>query len=126
MRTYAQIRDSRIRLIQDLEQLPPTGLWIDITDVVPQPQVGWIWDGALFQEAQMPAWIANEDLYDRFTDGEKMSLFNSVDSKVQRFLYELRIRPKINLRDQKTIRAMDILVLLGIITEERKNEILGG
>ena len=126
MRTYAQIRNSRVRLIQDSEQLPPTGLWVDITDIVPQPQVGWIWDGATFQESQMPVWVANEELYDRFTDNEKMSLFNSADSKVQRFLYELRIRPRIDLRNQKTIRAMDVLVVLNIITEERKNEILGG
>lgn len=30
------------------EMFHPSIIWVDITDIYPQPQVGWIWDGAKF------------------------------------------------------------------------------
>ena len=48
----AQIRASKIRIIEEYAEWPPEYLeefgWMDITDVIPFPEVGWTYDGVDF------------------------------------------------------------------------------
>lgn len=53
-KTYAQILNSKVHWIFTSEELPE---WneeqcpaVDITDMTPQPQVGWSYDGDVFSE----------------------------------------------------------------------------
>ena len=43
---YAQIRNSKVRLIQEADEMPglPEFGWMDITDHDPQPEIGWLYD----------------------------------------------------------------------------------
>ena len=56
MATYAQLRDKRIRLIQEFAtpgDVPP-GDWYDISAIIPTPTVGQYWDGSAFIDMPWP------------------------------------------------------------------------
>ena len=47
MAEWAQIRYSRVRMIREYETKPP-GEWVDITGIVPRPDINWYYDGSQF------------------------------------------------------------------------------
>ena len=57
----AQIRASKIRIIEEHEVWPPEYLpefgWIDITDVIPFPAVGWMYDGVSFSPPMVNVYL---------------------------------------------------------------------
>ena len=65
------------------------------------------------------------DFINLFTDDEMNSIFDSEDKKVKRWVFEMQVHKKIDLEKTRTIDAMQDLVDQGILTESRRNELLG-
>jgi len=72
----------------------------------------------------VPFLITNEDFWDRFLESEQDDLVDSANKKVKRFLYELRMTPKINLKNAKLIGAITLAESAGILTPGRAAQIL--
>lgn len=71
-----------------------------------------------------PVMISNVEIWDRFTEGEQENLIDSTNKKINKFLYELRIRPSFDLKNQKLINAIKVLETDNIIGAGRANKIL--
>ena len=76
------------------------------------------------QTDSVPYLIDNDDFWERFTDDEQEALVSHTNPKAQAFLYQIRIRPRINLRWTKLITAVSAIESGGIIAAGRAAEIL--
>ena len=136
MKKYVQILNGKANPIvieeDKVDELRANGVEIiDITDISPQPQVGWIYDSEtkIFSapEVVQPVpitTISNIDFWHRFTQAEQETLVNSSNSKVKAFLYELRLRPLLNLTNQRLITAINALESADLVGVRRAAEIL--
>lgn len=101
----------------------------DITNVSPQPAVGWSHDFETdtFTEPEpvlRPVIPVNE-FWDRFTDDEKEAVANSTNTKLVKYRFDIfSIRKTVNLADPKTITAINLLESFGFIGAGRAGIIL--
>ena len=72
----------------------------------------------------IPFMITNKAFWGRFTSAEQETLVAHTNKKVKALLYEIRMRPKINLRWSKLITAINAMENAGIIGAGRAAEIL--
>lgn len=134
MKKYVRILNGKVNsiVIEDdkVEELQNAGVEIiDVTDIIPQPQTGWLYDSVteIFSEPPVSkpiTIIPNIILWDRFIETEKETLLGSANKKIKKFLYELRIRSEFDLADQKLIDAINAFESAGIIGANRAKEIL--
>ena len=106
---------------------------IDITNMNPVPQVGWIFDGKNLNPApQNPALpnmiITRLAFRDRFTESEKIALYTAAQTPqgmpIQIYLDDLAAATYIDLSRADTIYGVNALAVMGIITAARANQIL--
>lgn len=69
------------------------------------------------------AWTSYEFL-NRFTREERIAFISSSDPIVQDFRWLASAAQEIFNSDPNTIAGMDYLVLIGMLTQERRNEIM--
>lgn len=132
MKNYAIIIDNEVKQIAVFEKSPTfepiEGYWLDVTGRKVGP--GYIYNPSqdTFEE---PLYVAPDmniisgvDLWDRFEETEQESLVDSPNKKIKRFLYELRIRPSFDLKNQQLINAINVLEAAAIIGVGRAAEIL--
>jgi len=84
---------------------------------------------AVIDAAPLPLVMAHpsltpEEFASRFTDAEADTLYTSTDANVIKFLRRINRFQIIYMDSDETAAAMAYLVILGIITETRKSEIL--
>lgn len=72
----------------------------------------------------VPVFIRQDALWDRFTAAEQETLVNHNNAKVKTLLYELRIRQKVNLLHPQLFTALNGLETAGILGAGRAAEIL--
>lgn len=69
------------------------------------------------------AWTSYEFL-NRFTAAERTSFISSSDPVIQDFRWLASAAQEIFNTDPTTIAGMDYLVMVGLLTQERRNEIM--
>jgi hypothetical protein len=92
-------------------------------------KIGDIWTGAEFVPPAAPVreWGTALDFMKAFTLAEEASIRAAAknDLTLEVFLARLSAAPYVRSDDQLTIQGMEYLVMQGLITEARKDEILG-
>ena len=91
--------------------------------------LGMVWNPKLKKFEENPNKVVETNISvanfrSRFTMDEMRSLYESSDVMVKILLDDLRTRMFIDLSDSNIIELIDNLVSLGIITSERKSEII--
>ena len=135
MPTYGEVtkRKKKLRLrriiIADLPptELNPVATWVLLDGMSPMPESGWLYRPAIgdFVEPPVaPRYVTNEMFWDRFTNAEKEDLVDHSNRKVRLFLYELRIRSRINLDNAALATILTAMENAGILSAGRAAEIL--
>ena len=75
-------------------------------------------------EAITPRQWTPYEFYSKFTSAERSALKASTDAQVQEFISDLQLFQVVYPDSSDMATAMEYLVSLGILTEERKTEIL--
>jgi hypothetical protein len=100
---------------------------IDITDMLPQPQVGWTFNGSsLVSNGVNPTTITKLAMRERFTLAEMAAILAASVSNftLQAILQNQQIATFIDLARPDTIAGINYLVSLGLITPARATQIL--
>lgn len=127
MKKFAQIRKNKIRLIKEYETKPLIGKWIDITDITPQPKVDWVYNSESFLEPIIKKPIISKlKFYLRFEFEELVSIKTAAANniEIQVFLMLINANRYIDLNKTFLIENMQKLVEKGLLSKQRKNEIL--
>ena len=116
--------------------------YIDLTDIKPKPQIGWVYNGATFAEHHDPLppenyHISRVAFIDRFTPAEFVALdLASLDdpaaeinertnsAELRLFLARIAASYYIDLASDRIILDVTMLAGLDVLTEERANQIL--
>jgi hypothetical protein len=110
--------------------LETDGTWICVDEVVPQPGLGWSYDGENFAPPPppppLPKIITKLAMIDRFTEAEYEDVLTAAktDVQVQGWLDRFYAANQIDLDDHRTVSGIDLLVSKDLLTEERGQEIL--
>jgi hypothetical protein len=102
-------------------------LALDITDVYPEPAVGWLFDQNKLVSASGPVRIITKlALRQRFTIPELAGIQTALKTNVvlEILMDNLKVATFIDLNRQDTIDGIMYLVSQGLITLERANQIL--
>jgi hypothetical protein len=104
---------------------------IDITNTVPQPQVGWTFNGsALVSNGTNTTQITKLAFRERFTPTELVGIIAASQAQttegytLQMMMQNQSIATYIDLARSDTIAGIDILVSYGLLTSARANTIL--
>ena len=101
---------------------------IDITDISPQPQIGWFLSGnkLITNGTNGPIKITKLGMRRRFTFTELCTLEIAANSVIQVkvLLNNLMVATYIDLTRSDTIAGLGLLVSLGLLTSDRMNQIL--
>lgn len=134
---YALIRENIVTGIADLSESDiqilshnyPTIM--DITNLTPQPQIGWVFDGVDIVGASPSMKITKLGMRQRFTFSELILLTkasNPTDSSfnpaVQVLMENLQIATFVDLLRPDTKGGINLLVSLGLISSARASTIL--
>lgn len=103
-------------------------LIIDVTNTVPQPQVGWFLDGnkLVSNGSNGPIRITKLAMRQRFTFTELCALESAAQTIVQVkvLIGNLNVASFVDLTRSDTISGLGLLVSLGLLTSQRMSEIL--
>jgi hypothetical protein len=105
---------------------------IDITDTVPQPEVGWTFTGnTLVSNGVTQMIITKLALLNRFTNSEMMAILAYVDTPTNPYCYAVRmilqkqqVSTYIDLTRTDTQLGVQTLVAAGLLTSQRAQAIL--
>jgi len=75
-------------------------------------------------EPEQPVTCSSYEFLQRFTQAERIAIEASEDVCIKDFASLLKAAQEIDFDDVNTLAGMAYLVSLGLLTEERKNEIL--
>jgi len=131
---YALIEEGLVTnvIVSDLENLPTSGMWIDITEN-PEVGIGWAYNGSIFiapvVDAPIPEPVTILTLLafrSRFTLAEKQVIYTAAETSVdvRIFLDDLSAASKIDLEDLRTIDGVESLEASGLLAMGRAAEIL--
>ena len=131
---YALIEEGLVTnvIVSDLENLPTSGMWIDITEN-PEVGIGWAYNGSIFIApvvvAPIPEPVTILTLLafrSRFTLAEKQVIYTAAETSVdvRIFLDDLSAASKIDLEDLRTIDGVESLEASGLLAMGRAAEIL--
>lgn len=129
---YAQIFNGTAHWIFDAPTMPEFAsniVLVDVTNVVPSPQEGWLYDGVSFIAPLPPPLrpLPPVDFLRLFTAAE----FEAIDTaaktnaKASAFLRWLQFVPQVSSADPRITVAMNALAAAGILTPARRDAILG-
>lgn len=103
-------------------------LIIDITDMTPQPQIGWFLDGnkLVTNGTNGPIKITKLAMRQRFTFSELCALEEATltNSAVRALRNNVAVAEFIDLTRADTVGGLGLLVSVGLLTTERMNIIL--
>ena len=103
-------------------------LIIDVTNTVPQPQVGWFLDGnkLVSNGSNGPIRITKLAMRQRFTFTDLCALESAAQTIVQVkvLIGNLNVASFVDLTRSDTISGLGLLVSLGLLTSQRMSEIL--
>ena len=106
---------------------------IDITNVNPQPGIGWVFNGSTINPpngtAGQPSMIVTRLAFrNRFSMAEKVALYTAAASPqglpIKIYLDDLASATFIDLTRPDTIYGLNVLASIGILTPARVTEIL--
>lgn len=103
----------------------------DITDMNPMPEVGWHFDGMTFtpgegQSATPTKKITRLAMRERFTFAELCAIHTTAKTNVyvEVLMNNLQVALYVDLNRPDTASGLGLLVQLGLLTQERMNQIL--
>lgn len=131
----AFVRNSKIEMIKEVTLdeyallAPPYEVAIDISDLIPAPQIGWDWDGRQFVNLtgiEPSRKITKLALRNRFTREEKVVLENTlaVSADLKAWYRDFEVATYIDLARPDTIAGITFLEDAHLIGVGRANEIL--
>ena len=129
---YAIVNNNIVESIletDDVESYLKTNqLIIDITDIYPQPNVGWVLNGNKLEgEDPVLTWkITRLAMRQRFTTDELISLYAAANTIVilKILLDNLSVSTYVDLSSLQTQYGISLLVSYSILTQERATQIL--
>ena len=101
-------------------------LAIDISTMIPVPQVGWAFDGSKLSGPSISTKITRLSMRQRFTTSEMLGIYTAAKSNVffQLLLDNLSVATFVDLQRADTIQGVNALVAYGVITSDRATAIL--
>ncbi len=129
---YAIVNNNTVESILETDDIVPylksNQLVIDITDIYPQPNIGWVLEGnQLIGEDTVLTWkITRLAMRQRFQTSELIALYSAANSEVilKILLDNLSVSTYVDLLSTQTQYGISLLVTYGILTSERANAIL--
>ena len=110
------------------------GTWINLTDITPEPGIGWTYENAVFAAPPAPppappepTIITKIALLNRMTDAEFIGIINAAKTDAEVELWKTRFdnATTIDLNDgSRVVAGFPMLVTKGLLTQERATEIL--
>ena len=110
------------------------GTWINLTDITPEPGIGWTYENAVFAAPPAPppalpepSIITKIALLNRMTDAEFIGIINAAKTDAEVELWKTRFdnATTIDLADgSRVVAGFPMLVSKGLLTQERSTEIL--
>jgi hypothetical protein len=111
--------------------LETDGVWIDVTDMVPQPGPRWGYKNGVFSPPVEPvipvSWkISKVAMISRFTPQEYVGIVSATktDVEVQAWYDLFQAASTVDLQDQRTIAGVQSFVTKNLLTQARADEIL--
>lgn len=135
MKRFAVINsDNRVaNVVIGTDPLDIEGPWIDLTDMDPEPGIGWSYnDGVFTPPAAPPApsaplpIITKIAMLTRLTDAEYVGILAAAktDVEVEGWLGRFNAANTINLEDSRTVAGINLLVTKNLLTQARATAIL--
>lgn len=113
---------------QEFPVAPPL-YWVDCQNEV---QAGWKYENNVFIEPSSAPVVENQkftslEFLAMFTQAEQLAVVSATLVSAQlKLWYDMMLAASyVDLTDQRTIDGLSALVSAGLLTEQRKNEILG-
>ena len=113
------------------------GTWINLTDITPEPGIGWTYENAVFaappapppapSEPSEPSIITKIALLNRMTDAEFIGIINAAKTDAEVELWKTRFdnATTIDLNDgSRVVAGFPMLVSKALLTQERVTVIL--
>jgi len=110
------------------------GTWINLTDITPEPGIGWTYENAVFVAPPAPppappepSVITKIALLNRMTDAEFIAIINAAKTDAEIELWKTRFdsTTSIDLADgSRVVAGFPMLVAKGLVTQTRSAEIL--
>ena len=110
------------------------GTWINLTDITPEPGIGWTYENAVFAAPPAPppappelSIITKIALLNRMTDAEFIGIINAAKTDAEVELWKTRFdnATTIDLDDgSRVVAGFPMLVTKGLLTQERATAIL--
>lgn len=110
------------------------GTWINLTDITPEPGIGWTYENAVFAAPPVPppappepSIITKIALLNRMTDAEFIGIINAAKTDAEVELWKTRFdnATTIDLNDgSRVVAGFPMLVTKGLLTQARATEIL--
>lgn len=109
------------------------GTWINLTDITPEPGIGWTYENAVFAAPLTPpappepSIITKIALLNRMTDAEFIGIINAAKTDAEVELWKTRFdnATTIDLNDgSRVVAGFPMLVTKALLTQARATEIL--
>jgi len=112
------------------------GTWINLTDITPEPGIGWTYENAVFTAPVIPPApltvpepnvISKIALLNRMTDAEFISIINAAKTDAEVELWKTRFdnASSIDLTStDRVVAGFPMLVTKALLTQERSVDIL--
>lgn len=134
MLRFAIVADNVVRNVAIAEEaMNIDGTWINLTDITPEPGIGWTYENAVFAAPVIPpappepSIITKIALLNRMTDAEFIGIINVAKTDAEVELWKTRFdnATTIDLADgSRVVAGFPMLVSKGLLTQERSTEIL--
>jgi len=116
------------------EAMNVDGIWVNLTDITPEPGIGWTYENAVFVAPPAPppappepSIIAKIALLNRMTDAEFVGILTAAKTDVEVELWKTRFDSvtTIDLTDgSRVVAGFPMLVAKGLLTQQRADKIL--
>ena len=134
MLRFAIVADNVVRNVAIAEEaMNIDGTWINLTDITPEPGIGWTYENAVFAApvipapSPLPSIITKLALLNRMTDAEFIGIINAAKTDAEVELWKTRFdnATAIDLADgSRVVAGFPMLVSKGLLTQELSAEIL--
>jgi hypothetical protein len=134
MLRFAIVADNVVRNVAIAEEaMNIDGTWINLTDITPEPGIGWTYENAAFTApviptpSPLPSIITKLALLNRMTDAEFIGIINAAKTDAEVELWKTRFdnATTIDLNDgSRVVAGFPMLVTKALLTQARATEIL--